>query len=325
MEKVATPGKDTIASVCEFLGTDPKDSIKTMVYYAKDRPIVVVIRGDLDVNELKLANLLRVDETLLADPDDLKKLGLVRGYMSPVGLSGVTVVTDDSLIDGHAYVAGANEEGYHLTGVVPGREYKPEVKADIASARHGDPCPVCGQPLGVVRGIEVGNTFKLGTRYSATMGANYQDESGKEHPIVMGCYGMGVGRLLACVVEANHDERGITWPMTVAPYHVHMLALGTSEEIKTAAESLYAALQSQGTEAIYDDRDESAGVKFNDADLMGMPIRITVSARSLKEGGAELKLRREQSSKIVALAAAPAVVAGIVQSEIERLQPKEAE
>ena len=325
MEKVATPGKDTIASVCEFLGTDPKDSIKTMVYYAKDHPVVVVIRGDLDVNELKLANLLRVDEALLADPEELKKLGLVRGYMSPVGLTGVTVVTDNSLIDGRAYVAGANEEGYHLTGVVPGRDYKAEVKADISNARHGDPCPVCGQPLGVVRGIEVGNTFKLGTRYSATMGANYQDEAGKEHPIVMGCYGMGVGRLLACVVEANHDERGIMWPMTVAPYHVHLLALGTSEEIKTAAESLYVALQRQGTEVIYDDRDESAGVKFNDADLMGMPIRITVSARSLREWGAELKLRREQSSKIVALAATPAVVAGIVQSELERLQPKEAE
>ncbi|MGE5578740.1 MAG: proline--tRNA ligase [Bacillota bacterium] len=323
MEKVATPGKDTIASVCEFLGADPKDSIKTMVYYAGDRPVVVVIRGDLDVNERKLANLLQVEEALLANPEDLKKLGLVKGYMSPAGLTGITVITDDSLVDGRAYVAGANEEGFHLKNVVPGRDYKAETRADIAAARDGDPCPVCGKPLSVARGIEVGNTFKLGTRYSAAMGANYQDESGQEHPIVMGCYGMGVGRLLACVVEANHDERGIIWPMTVAPYHVHIVALGSSPEVKEAADALYEDLQRQGTEVLYDDRDESAGVKFNDADLMGMPIRITVSARSLKEGGCELKLRREQSGKVVALAATPALVAGIVASEIERLQPKE--
>ncbi len=325
VQKVATPGKETIASVCEYLGTDATQSIKTMVYYAEDKPVMVVIRGDLDVNEVKLANLLGVAEVFLADPEDLKALGLVKGYMSPVGLAGISVVTDDSLRDGLAYVAGANEEGYHLTGVVPGRDYKAEKRADIASARQGDPCPICHSPLSVKRGIEIGNTFKLGTRYSAKMGANYQDEAGKEHPIVMGCYGMGVGRLLACVVEANHDDRGIIWPMTVAPYHVHMVALGTSDEVRTAAESLYTALTSQGTEVIYDDRDESAGVKFNDADLMGIPIRITVSPRSLKEGGAELKLRREQSSKIIALATTPAVVAGIVQDEMKRLQPKEAE
>lgn len=324
-QKVATPHKDTIASVCEFLGADPKESIKTMVYYAKDKPVVVVIRGDLDVNEKKLSNLLQVEEVRLAEPEELAKLKLTRGYMSPVGLSGLTVVTDDSLVDGKPYVAGANEEGFHLTGVVPGRDYTAESRADIAAARDGDPCPVCGHPLGVKRGIEVGNTFKLGTRYSASMGANYQDEDGHEHPIVMGCYGMGVGRLLACVVEANHDDKGIIWPMTVAPYHVHLVALGSSEAVRSASESLYLSLQGQGTEVLYDDRDESAGVKFNDADLMGMPIRITVSERSLKQGGAELKLRRERSSQIVALATTPAVVAGIVASEIERLQPKEAE
>ncbi len=324
-EKVATPGKDTIASVCEFMGADPKDSIKSMVYYAKDRPVVVVIRGDLDISEKKLSNLLKVDEVRLAEPEELQRLKLVKGYMSPVSLTGFDIVSDDSLLDGKAYVAGANEEGYHLKNVVPGRDYTAGYRADIASARDGDPCPVCGHPLGVKRGVEVGNTFKLGTRYSAPMGANYQDEDGTEHPIVMGCYGMGVGRLLACVIEANHDDKGIIWPMTVAPYHVHLVQLGSSPAVKEAAESLYQALLEQGTEVIYDDRDESAGVKFNDADLMGMPIRITVSERSLKQGGAELKLRSAQGSEIVALATVPAKVAGIVRSEIEKLQPKEAE
>ena len=170
-ELVETPGKDTIQAVCEYLGLDPKASIKTMVYYAKDEPVVVVIRGDLDVNERKLANLLKVESVRLAEPEELKALGLVKGYMSPVGLSGLRVVSDDSLVDGKEYVAGANREGYHLRAVVPGRDYQVEARADIAAARDGDPCPVCGSPLGVKRGIEVGNTFKLGTKYSASMGA----------------------------------------------------------------------------------------------------------------------------------------------------------
>ena len=322
---VETPGKDTIQAVCEYLGLDPKTSIKTMVYCAKESPVVVVIRGDLDVNERKLANLLKVESVRLAEPDELKQLGLVKGYMSPVGLTGFRVVSDDSLVDGRGYVAGANREGYHLKAVVPGRDYQAEQRADIAAARDGDPCPVCGHPLGVKRGIEVGNTFKLGTKYSASMGATYQDEEGKEHPIVMGCYGMGVGRLLACVIEANHDERGIIWPMTVAPYHVYLIVLGTSQAVREAAESLYEAMQRQGTEVLYDDRDESAGVKFNDADLLGMPIRVTVSERSLKQGGAELKLRRAENSEIVPLSEVPEKVARIVKQEIESLQPEEAE
>jgi prolyl-tRNA synthetase len=325
LEKVATPGADTIASVCDFLGTSPRESIKTMVYQAKDQAVIAVIRGDLDVNEKKLSNLLRVEEVRLAEPDEIKKAGLAQGYMSPVGLREFRVVSDDSVIEGKPYVAGANERGFHLKGVVPGRDYKAESSADIATARDGDPCPVCGHPLGVKRGIEVGNTFKLGTKYSASMGADYQDEDGEEHPIVMGCYGMGVGRLLACVIEANHDEKGIIWPMTVAPYHVYLLALGNSPNTRQAADSLYDALLAQGTEVLYDDRDESAGVKFNDADLLGMPLRVTVSERSLKQGGAELKLRRERGSEIVALAALPARVAGAIRNEMERLQPGEAE
>lgn len=321
--KVATPGRDTIASVCEFLGKDPKTSIKTMVYFAGEEPVMAVLRGDLDVNEKKLANLRKVEKVRLAEPEELKSLGLEQGYMSPVGVQGIFVVADDSLSTERAYVAGANEHGYHLVGVVPGRDFRYDVMADIAAAREGDPCPVCGDGLTVKRGIEVGNTFKLGTRYSVPMKAMYQDEKGEMKPLVMGCYGMGVGRLLACVVEANHDEKGIIWPMTVAPYHVHLVALGTSEEARNAAESVYERLLAEGIEVLYDDRDESAGVKFNDADLLGMPIRVTVSERSLKRGGAEVKLRRLPDGEIVALDELPERLKSIIRSEIERILPGE--
>jgi prolyl-tRNA synthetase len=321
--KVSTPGKDTIASVCEFLGRDPKTSIKTMVYFAGQDPVMVVLRGDLDVNEKKLANLRKVDKVRLAEPEELKELGLEQGYMSPVGVERIFVVADDSLSAERAYVAGANESGYHLVGVVPGRDFRIDVVADIATAREGDPCPACGERLTVKRGVEVGNTFKLGTRYSVPMKAMYQDENGELKPLVMGCYGMGVGRLLACVIEANHDDKGIIWPMTVAPYHVHLVALGTSEDARSTAEGVYERLLAEGIEVLYDDRDESAGVKFNDADLLGMPIRVTVSERSLKRGGAEVKLRRLPEGEIVPLDELPDRLKEIIRREIERILPGE--
>lgn len=323
--EVATPGKDTIDSVCEFLGADPRDSIKTMLYYAGDEPIMVVIRGDLDVNEKKLANLRKVDEVRLAQPDEIEKIGLRQGYMSPVGVKGIMVVADDSLSTDKAYVAGANKPGYHLTGVVPGRDFEIDAVADVTAARSGDPCPVCGQPLSVKRGIEVGNTFKLGVRYSVPMKAFYRAEGGELRPLVMGCYGMGVGRLLACIIEANHDEKGIVWPMTVAPYHVHLLGLGTSPDAKSAAESVYEGLNSEGIEVLYDDRNESAGVKFNDADLLGMPIRVTVSERSLRQGGAEVKLRRSSEGKIVRLGELAVKLKLTIEEEMSRVLPKEEE
>lgn len=321
--EVATPGKDTIASVCQFLGVDPKESIKTMVYYAGDDPVLVVQRGDLDVNEKKLANLRKVEEVRLAEPEELKKLGLCQGYMSPVGIKGIPVVADDSLSRSRGYVAGANRDGFHLENVVPGRDFEIDSVADITAARDGDPCPACGLPLSVKRGVEVGNTFKLGVRYSVPMKAFYQTEDGDLKPLAMGCYGMGVGRLLACVIEANHDERGIVWPATVAPYHVHLVGLGTSANVKSVAEGVYADLCSGGVEVLYDDRNESAGVKFNDADLLGMPVRVTVSERSLKQGGAELKLRREAEGSIVPLDGLAGTLRGIIDEESRRLFPEE--
>jgi len=322
-EKVATPGKDSIAAVSEFLGMDPKETMKSMVYLNGDSLVMVVIRGDLDVNEKKLANLLRVGEVRLAYPEDLEKAGLNQGYMSPVGLKGIKVVCDDSLSADRGYVAGANEAGFHLKNVVPGRDFAVDYRGDLVAARQGDPCPVCGKPLDVKRGVEIGNTFKLGTRYSASMGANYLDENGKAKPLVMGCYGMGLGRLLACVVEANHDERGIIWPMTVAPYHIYLVALGASDTVKNESEALYRRLTSKGFEVVLDDRDESAGVKFNDADLLGMPIRLTLSERSLKAGGVELKMRSEKSSRVVALSELEGELSKIIDSEMRRFSPDE--
>jgi len=324
-EKVHTPGKNTIPLVCDFLGVDQRLSIKTMVYFAQNarKPVIAVIRGDLDINERKLANLLKTSEVRMASFEELERFGLVQGFMSPVGLEGLTVVADDSLSESQGYVAGANEKDFHLANVVPGRDFKIDLKRDIAVARDGDPCPVCGNDLSVKRGIEVGNTFVLGTKYSASMGANFQDEDGALKPMVMGCYGMGVGRLLACAIEENHDEKGIVWPITVAPYEVHLVSLGTSPEVTKQAEGIYRNLKNNKIEVLYDDRDESAGVKFNDADLLGMPIRITISERSLKKGGAEVKLRRKKDSQIVGLNELQSTISRLINEEFERYRPRD--
>ncbi len=318
---IPTPGKNTISLVGEFLGIDSKDTIKTMVYVAEEKPYMVVIRGDLDVNETKLANHLGVTEVRFAEPEELESLGLIKGYMSPVGLTGIKTISDNSLIEGRKYVAGANREGFHLENVVPKRDFDAFLTCDIAAAREGDPCPVCDSKLTVKRGVEIGNTFKLGTRYSEKMGANFQDLKGAAKPLVMGCYGMGVGRLLACVVEENHDQRGIIWPMSVAPYQVHLVSLGMSDKVRGQSEKVYSCLEEKGIEVLYDDRDESAGIKFNDADLLGMPIRVTVSERSLKNGGAEFKLRRDQNTSIIPLENLVQEVQQVIENEISRYSP----
>lgn len=336
LEKVATPGKNTIDLVCSYLGVSPKRSIKTMVYAVQPRTeghagaakekagskkrelVLVVLRGDLEVNERKLANLLRVAEVEPATPEEMKEAGLVPGYMSPVGLKGFKVVADLSLREDEEYVAGANEEGYHLTGVRPGRDFPVDYRGDVIVAREGDPCPRCGKPLKWERGIEVGNTFKLGVKYSSSMGATFRDEDGKDKPMVMGCYGMGVGRLLACIVEANRDSSGIMWPITVAPYQIHLVTLGASPRVRETAEAVYARWIREGKEVLYDDRDESAGVKLKDADLLGMPIRVVISDRTLGDEQVEVKLRRDETPKRVGLGELDKVVSELVASEFER-------
>lgn len=323
LEKVHTPGKDTISLVTEYLDTKPARSMKTMVYFAQGQkqPVMVLVRGDLDVNERKLANYLNTSEVRLASPEELESHGLVQGFMSPVGIEHLTVIADDSILLKHPYVAGANQPDYHFVNVVPGRDFKIDSTVEIAAAREGDRCSVCNAPLAVKRGIELGNTFMLGNRYSKAMGANFQAEDGTLEPIIMGCYGLGVGRLLACVVEENHDDKGIIWPITVAPYQVHLLSLGTSDKVWKTAEKVYEELVHNGIEVLYDDRDESAGVKFNDADLLGMPIRVTVSKRSLTSGGAEVKLRRDKEAKIVSLDGFPDKMLELIEHEVSRFMP----
>jgi prolyl-tRNA synthetase len=241
----------------------------------------------------------------------------VAGYALPIGVSGVQVVVDDLVAQSTNLVAGANKEGYHLHNVNYGRDYEADVVADIASAYEGAPCPSCGGPVRLERAIEVGNIFKLGTKYTAALKAQYRDEAGEQHPIVMGCYGIGVERLMAAVVEASHDERGIIWPIAVAPYHVYLVVLNQKDEsVMQTAEQLYGDLGAAGITVLFDDRNESPGVKFTDADLLGMPLRITVSRRTLKNDSVELKLRTDKDFTLVPLAEAVTQA----QTQIDALQ-----
>jgi prolyl-tRNA synthetase len=304
LEKVSTPNIPTIEALANFLKIPKSKTAKAFFVVGNfneaekevEKLIFAIIRGDMEVNETKLANAVKAKELRTAHEEEITAVDAVPGYASPIGIKGALVVVDDLIPVSPNLAAGANETGYHYINVNYDRDYKADIVADIALAEEGFECPNCAQPMHASRGVEAGNIFKLGTRYTAALGANYLDEAGKEHPIVMGSYGIGSGRLLACVAEEHHDEKGLLWPISVAPFDVHLVALrGGNEE----AEELYTSLKSAGLEVLYDDRDETPGVKFNDADLIGLPIRITVSERSLKERGVELKLRQETEKRIV--------------------------
>jgi prolyl-tRNA synthetase len=296
VEKVATPDMATIKGLAEFLDIPESRTAKVLFIVATvtegqedvEKLVFAVVRGDMDVNETKLANAVRAKSLRPATEEEIQAVGAVPGYASPIGIKGVTVVVDDLIPRSPNLVAGANDEGYHLLNVNYGRDYQADVVQDLVTAEEGYACPDCGAAMHASKGVEVGNIFKLGTRYSEAMGGTFLDKDGQARPVIMGSYGIGVGRLLACVAEEHHDEQGLIWPISVAPYQVYVVALQGSEE---AAERLYAGLQAASVEALYDDRDERAGVKFNDADLIGIPIRLTVSKRSLEAGGVELKLR----------------------------------
>jgi len=309
IEKVATPHCKTIEELAHFLGVPKSKTAKAVFMIAghqtetgtREEFVFAVIRGEMEVNETKLANALKADWLRPATDDEIRAIGATPGYASPIGLKNVTIVVDDSIPGSPNLVAGANDEGYHLLNTNVPRDYTPTLVADIAAAGDGDACIHCGNALYTSRGVEVGNIFKLGTRYSAAVGATYRDADGNEKPIVMGSYGIGSGRLLACVAEEHHDERGLVMPITVAPYHVHLISLaGGDATIDDIAERIYRALQAASIEVLYDDRAESPGVKFADADLIGIPIRLTVGGKSLKAGGIELKRRDRAESHIVA-------------------------
>jgi prolyl-tRNA synthetase len=233
--------------------------------------------------------------------DEIAKIGAVAGYGSPIGVTGATVVVDELVAGSTNLVAGANEAGLHYLNTNYGRDYTADVVADITAARDGDACGVCGSPVHTTRGVEVGNIFKLGTRYSAAVGATYLDAEGQERPVVMGAYGIGVGRTLACAAEEHRDEHGLRLPITIAPYQVHLCRLtgANADEVQAVADNLYDELQRRGVEVLYDDRGERAGVQFADADLIGVPLRITVAGKALAKGCVEVKRRDSETAETV--------------------------
>lgn len=303
VKEVATPGCKTIAQVAQYLGVSTERTLKA-VFYTSDRTgrvIFVVIRGDLEVNETKLSRVLAGEAMHPATEEELKAAGIVAGYASPVGLSGPYVVADDSINIGVNFVAGANREGYHLIGVNYPRDFDVDVLADIALAKDGRPCLRCGRPLKERRGIEVGHLYRLGPRYSERVGVTFLDRQGRKQPVIIGSYSIGLGRLMAAIVEQHHDEKGIIWPPSVAPYQIHLLSLGRDNAVGNWTEKLYEELRAAGYEVLYDDRPESAGVKFNDADLIGLPLRLTLGRRTLAQGAVEWKLRRSEKRELVPL------------------------
>jgi prolyl-tRNA synthetase len=305
VEKVATPHCKTIAQLATFLGVPESRTAKVVFLVAEAGKVIFAItRGDMEVNETKLRQAAGVTALRPATEEEIRAVGAEPGYGSPVGVQGALVVVDDLVAASPNLVSGANQEGYHLLNVNCGRDYRPDIVADIAAARGGEPCATCGSPLRAERGIEVGNIFKLGTRYAEALGALYDDPQGVKRPIVMGSYGIGVGRLLATVAETHHDDQGLVWPASIAPFHVHLVPLAKkAPQAVEVADRLYDELWAAGIEVLYDDREEpSPGVKFNDADLIGLPLRITVSARSLEQGGVEHKRRSGAERQIVPLA-----------------------
>jgi prolyl-tRNA synthetase len=333
LQEVATPGVTTIAALAEFLQVEPSATAKAVFLVAEiEQPdgkvqeqfVFCVVRGDMELNETKLTNAIRARRLRPATTPEIQAVGAEPGYGSPVGVhrEAMLLVVDDLVARSPNLVAGANRAGYHLLNTNYGREYSADQVVDLAAASDGHSCLHCGAPLYTARGVEVGNIFKLGTKYSIAMGATYLDENGEEKPIVMGSYGIGSGRLMAVIVELHHDEAGIQWPITVAPYQVMLVSLATEKtpEVTAAADQLYAELLAAGVEVLYDDRDERAGVKFNDADLLGIPIRLTLGAKGLKNGVVEGKLRRSGESFTFAVSTAVAEVQALIAAEIARIQ-----
>ncbi len=320
LEEVETPDTKTIEDLAEFLGIPKSRTAKAVFMIATlvegkdevEKFVFAVVRGDMDVNLIKLTNAIKAKALRPATDEEIRAIGAEPGYGSPIGVKDCIIVVDDVIPQSPNLVAGANKEGYHYLNTNIDRDYKADVISDISLAEDGFIAPDGKGTLKAVRGVEVGNIFKLGTRYTASMNATYANQDQEVLPVIMGSYGIGVGRLLACIAEEYNDDNGLSLPIVVAPYHVHLVGLrGADDEV----EQLYTLLQSAGIEVLYDDRDERPGVKFNDADLIGIPIRLTVSKRSLENGGVEYKLRREDDRDIVSLDD----IVTRVKSDIEKL------
>jgi prolyl-tRNA synthetase len=302
LEEIATPGAETIVEVANFVGVPTNQTLKAVFYFADGEFVFVIIRGDLEVNETKLRNALKCSELRLATEGEVNEAGLVAGFASPIGVRGIKVVADDSLTSGSNFIVGANKPGYHLRNANYPRDFQVDLMVDIALAQAGDSCPKCGAELTSARGIEVGHVFKLGTFISEKFGASFLDSDGKSRPIIMGCYGIGLGRLLAAIVEQSHDDKGIIWPLSVAPYQVYLCPLHLDKPaVLPTAEKIYQELQKEGIQVLFDDRDDSPGVKFNDADLLGIPLRLTLSPRTLQNQSIEAKWRMKKEAQLLSL------------------------
>jgi len=302
IEEVETPGMVTIKQVANFLKVPQSHTLKVVFYVADGKLTFAVIRGDIEVNEVKLKNVLHCFDLRLATEAEVVEAGIVAGSASPIGITGVKIIADDSITSGASFIAGANKPDTHLRNVNYPRDFRADLVTDIALARAGEGCPKCRGKLSSAHGIEVGHIFKLGTFISQKLGALFVDPNGVSHPIVMGSYGIGLGRLLAAIIEHSHDDKGIIWPLSIAPYHIYLCPLYLENpQVEAKAEKLYADLETQGLEVLFDDRRESPGVKFNDADLLGIPIRVTISPRTLETNSVEIKKRSEKDSQLVPL------------------------
>lgn len=294
VEKVETPDVRTIEELMKFFDCSPAQFAKTLIYKADDKYVAAMVRGDREINETKLQNYLGCIELELADSEAVKRITNADvGFAGPIGLK-IDIIIDPEVETMKNFVVGANETGYHLKNVNVFRDFKPSAIKDIRNIMEGDRCPKCGAPVKISRGIEVGHIFKLGTKYSKALNCVYLDENGQEQVMVMGSYGIGVGRTMAAIIEQNYDEDGIIWPISIAPYHAIVIPVNQSNKVQVdIAERIYAQLISEGVEVLIDDRDERPGVKFKDADLIGIPIRITVGRRA-GEGIVEYKMRKSK-------------------------------
>lgn len=300
LEEVHTPGASTIKELEEFLNASPDKFAKTLVYEADGKTVVVVVRGDREVNEVKVSNAIgSVIEFALATDDVVREVTNAEvGFAGPIGVNADYVFIDKEIVEQRNIVVGANKTEYHIRNANYGRDFE-GIVGDFRNVQEGDKCIVCGKPLEIARGVEVGHIFKLGTKYSESMNANFIDRDGKSKPIIMGCYGIGVERTAAAIIEQHNDEKGIIWPLSVAPYHVVIVPANMkNEEQMSLAEKIYNDLQDMGVEVLLDDRDERIGVKFNDSELIGIPMRITVG-KNIDEGKVEFKLRYEEDKELI--------------------------
>jgi prolyl-tRNA synthetase len=314
MEKVATPGTKKVDRVAELLQISAKDIVKTMFYLADDVVVAALVRGDRVVQSVKLKNLLDADDVEpVAEEEVWSRTKLPAGYLGPVGLE-MKVVADHEIMGMASCVTGANEKGHHLQGVVPGRDFTPDIVGDLRQITTEDNCPLCGGALGLTEGIEVGHIFKLGTGYSESMNATFQDNEGGKQHFVMGCYGIGVSRVVAAAIEQNHDRNGIIFPVPMAPFQVIVLNLSLKNEgTCKAAEDLYLNLKQQGYDVLYDDRDERPGSKFKDADLIGIPFRVTVGKTYEKNGEVEVLIRKDGTTAAIPYPEAAEYVGQLIQ------------